>query len=97
MIILLDYKILFTSGACAIEEEHEVTLTGGSASDTHADYEYKARVIRYKMSGDFEDLPSMNTGRSSHACGLFTNIEGEIVSTVSPAGLEVPPTRAQVG
>ena len=74
-----------------------MTLTGGSASDTHADYEYKARVIRYKMSGDFEDLPSMNTGRSSHACGLFTNIEGEIVSTVSPAGLEVPPTRAQVG
>ena len=66
-----------------------MTLTGGSASDTHADYEYKARVIRYKMSGDFEDLPSMNTGRSSHACGLFTNIEGEIVSTVSPAGLEV--------
>ena len=63
-----------------------MTLTGGSTLDTHADYEYKARVIRYKMSGEFEDLPSMNTGRWSHACGLFNNIEGEIVSRKSVAG-----------
>ena len=61
-----------------------MTLSGGWSSDTGTEWGY--RVIRYKSSGEFEDLPSMNTGRWSHACGLFTNIEGEIVSRKSVAG-----------
>ena len=65
-----------------------MTLTGGWTSDrcnriaalcdTNTTYGY--RVIRYKSSGEFEDLPSMNTWRQGHACGHFTNVEGEIVS-----------------
>ena len=66
------------SSACAIEEEHEVTLTGGWSLDTGTEWGY--RVIRYKSSGEFEDLPSMDTWRQGHACGHFTNVEGEIVS-----------------
>ena len=38
-----------------------MTLSGGWSSDTGTEWGY--RVIRYKSSGEFEDLPSMNTGR----------------------------------
>ena len=55
-----------------------MTLSGGWSSDTGTEWGY--RVIRYKSSGEFEDLPSMDTWRQGHACGHFTNVEGEIVS-----------------
>ena len=55
-----------------------MTLSGGWSSDTGTEWGY--RVIRYKSSGEFEDLPSMNTLRQDHACGHFTNVEEEIVS-----------------
>ena len=60
--------------ACSIEEEQEVTITGGSHSYT--------RVTRYKMNGDSEALPRLKIGRYLHACGRFTNSDGDIVSFV---------------
>ena len=57
--------------ACSIEEEHEVTITGGYS---------KTLVTRYKMNGDSEALPRLKIGRYLHACGRFTNSDGDIVS-----------------
>ena len=36
-------------------------------------------VIRYKADGSSQTLPYMNTGRSSHACGLYTTSANSIV------------------
>ena len=68
----LECKKLYFSFACAIQEEQEVTITGGSGSGS--------KVTRYQMSGQSEALPNLVTGRSQHTCGVFTNTDGNIVS-----------------
>ena len=61
------------SGACAIEEEQEVTITGGLKNGGDI-------VIRYTVvNGYHHILPSLKIRRHSHACGHFTNSEGAIV------------------
>ena len=66
----LDYA---TRGACSIEEEQEVVITGG--------HDKLSLVTKYQMSGQSQSLPSLNTGRHWHACGYFTNTNGNIVSS----------------
>ena len=66
----LDYS---TRGACSIEEDQEVVITGGHTK--------LSDVTKYQMSGQSQSLPSLNTGRHWHACGYFTNTNGNIVSS----------------
>ena len=57
---------------CAIEEEEEVTVTGGSRS--------KRDVTRYRINGESEVLPKLLTDRYTHACGHITDTNGNTVS-----------------
>ena len=57
---------------CAIEDDEEVVLTGGS--DTWS------LVTRYNVEGEATTLPSLITGRHSHACGRVTTADLETVS-----------------
>ena len=45
-----------------------MTLTGGAHSRTS--------VVRYNADGDMETLPSLNTPRFHHACGVYSNNDG---------------------
>ena len=56
-----------------------MTITGGSLGDGNDDEGVK--VIRYTVvKGYYHILPSLNIARRNHACGHFTNTEGDIVS-----------------
>ena len=66
------FQVIYFSRGCAIEEEQEVVITGTGTNDR--------RVTRYKMSGESESLPSLNTPRNLNACGYFINSEGATVS-----------------
>ena len=57
---------------CAIEDDDEVVLTGGS--------ETRSLVTRYTVEGEATTLPSLNTGRFLHACGTITTADQELVS-----------------
>ena len=60
-----------------------MTITGGNRGTNEKPDPYlhlRQSVIRYKINGDSEDLPNLKTGRYLHACGLFTNSDGDIVS-----------------
>ena len=37
------------------------------------------RVVRYNRQGDVTDLPELNTGRWSHACGFYINANNQKV------------------
>ena len=64
------------SAACAIEEEHEVIITGGSANYVTT---WQETVVKYTVTGKKENLPSLNKGRQQHACGHFKNSESSTV------------------
>ena len=50
------------SGACAIQEDDRVIITGG----------HSARIVSvYNETGWIEDLPALKEGRRSHACTSF--------------------------
>ena len=52
-----------------------MVLTGGRATgDTKI-----TSVIKYNIQGTATDLPSLNTGRSYHACGKFRKTDGSVV------------------
>ena len=52
-----------------------MVLTGGRATgDTKITV-----VTKYNMQGTATDLPSLNTGRSYHACGKFRKTDGSVV------------------
>ena len=70
MSIMIRYH---TSNYCAIGDDNEVVLTGGSAKDL------ENLVTRYNMEGKVTTLPSLKTGRMVHTCGKFTNKNGETV------------------
>ena len=61
-------------GACSIELEETVILTGGSRGG-HGE----TRVTVYNTDGYVEDLPSLNAGRFDHGCGHFVNNENQMV------------------
>ena len=67
--------ISFSSYGCGIEEQEFVVLTGGDYS--------AADVVKLSQEGEAETLPSLNQGRSRHACGKFTNSDGSIVRYIS--------------
>ena len=59
--------------ACAIQDQQDVVITGGTFSNE--------KVIKYlKIDGTSQNLPDLNQGYLLHACGLFLNSDGETVS-----------------
>ena len=64
--------------ACGFADEDDDTyiITGGSHN-----YETKTTVSRYNTDGWMEDLPSLNNGRSGHACGTYLDIFDNRVSS----------------
>ena len=67
------------SGACAIELEDKVVVTGGGY-DVYGDYYIyyfntenivTSKVSVYNIGGWVEDLPDLNTGRYNHGCGNY--------------------------
>ena len=71
----LAYK---TYAACSIEEEESVVITGGY--DGHQPHGNNKKVTKYHMDGNSKPLPNLISGRYWHACGLFINANGDIVS-----------------
>ena len=69
-------SIFYPSYHCAIEDDDEVVLTGGVGSHGWSD----DGVTRYNVEGEATSLPSLITGRFSHACGTFTTADQETVS-----------------
>ena len=66
--------IFIFSGACAIELEDRVVVTGlGDGNNI---------VQEYTMSGPLEQLASLQTGRSSHACAYYLDSDDGVVSIV---------------
>ena len=62
-----------------LNDDWEVVLTGGRATgDTKITV-----VTKYNMQGTATYLPSLNTGRSYHACGKFRKTDGSVVNHVS--------------
>ena len=67
------------SRACAIEENEEVTITGGQENE--GGYIPTKKVTRYKSDGKSENLPKMKIERFNHACAQITSTDGNIVSS----------------
>ena len=67
------------SNRCAIDDGEEVVLTGGWSPGTTY-----STVTRYNMQGQATTLPSLNTARSTHACGTIKKSDG---ATVVSCGL----------
>ena len=65
-------RILCCRGACSIQLEESVIITGGQYS--------RNRVEQYNLAGSMGRLPDLNTGRENHACGHYLH-NGEVVST----------------
>ena len=64
--------ILIFRDACAIELELQVVVTGG--------YNTASKVTVYNEGGFQEELPELLMGRSSHGCGHYTDVEGNLVA-----------------
>ena len=54
-------------------------LTGGEDEDSSGESSVTT-VTRYNMQGQTTTLPSLNTGRSYHACGTIKKSDGTTVS-----------------
>ena len=74
--------ILFLSFrfACSIQDEDKVIITGGSY--------HTSQVISYNLAGEVSRLPSLQSGRSWHACGHFVH-NGQVVSILEKSMLIV--------
>ena len=68
-----NYNHCYISFHCAIEDGDEVVLTGGVLGRDFL-------VTRYNVEGEATSLPSLNTGRATHACGKFITADLETVS-----------------
>ena len=71
LLVSVDHHCNF-SYHCAIEDDDEVVLTGGSYT--------RSLVTRYTVEGEATSLPSLITGRYYHACGTVTTADQEMVS-----------------
>ena len=65
---------------CAIDDDWEVVLTGGEKG---TGYNKMKTVTKHNMEGRATALPSLNTGRTYHACGKFRKTDGSVVNHVS--------------
>ena len=66
---------VYHSVACGIEDHEDNTfiITGGwDGGSTN-------RVTRYTQTGQFTDLPTLKTARSSHGCGSYRNLNDQKV------------------
>ena len=66
---------MYHSVACGIEDNDDTTfiITGGyDVSSTN-------RVTKYTQTGQFTDLPTLNTARSYHGCGSYRNSNNQKV------------------
>ena len=78
MYILCGYRLISNSisssgGACSIQLEETVIITGGTLALT------MTRVTVYNTEGYVEDLPNLNEARSDHGCGHFVNTDNQVV------------------
>ena len=64
--------IFIFSWACAIELQDQVVVTGLGDDDDI--------VQVYTLSGPQEQLPSLQTGRSRHACAHYLDSQDRVVS-----------------
>ena len=64
-------EVFICRGACAIELQHTVVVTGGEAS--------RSIVQVYNISGPQEQLPDLLTARHDHACAHYVDSENRIV------------------
>ena len=60
-------SLFYLSSACAIAAGDAVVITGGAWVDGQ---DYKT-VSVYTVDGWQEDLPSLNIGRTDHACSSY--------------------------
>ena len=60
-----------------------LTLTGGYYTNT--------AVTMYNLTGNFWELPEMNTGRWSHGCGFYTRGEQTVSIYTREPRPERPP------
>ena len=66
---------LYFSGACSIELEDKVILTGGVI-----DSEESSIVSIYGRDGWLRDLPNLQSIRRSHGCGHYVDDSNRVVS-----------------
>merc|ERR1711915_667321 len=69
-------------GACGIEDEDSLIITGGKWINTEAESVTTKTVDRYNSKGFVEDLPEMKVARQSHGCGYLYQ-EGKKVLVVA--------------
>ena len=77
MLVIVDIISPYIRFACSIELQDFVILTGGYDVSYHGPM---AQATIYNQQGFQADLPSLNTGRHSHACGHFVNMDMQAVS-----------------
>ena len=68
-------KFLYFSGACGIELEDTVILTGGVI-----DSKERTTVSIYDKDGWVRDLPNLKTVRKNHGCGHYIDDSNKLVS-----------------
>ena len=66
---------MYFSGACAIEMEETIILTGGVI-----DNEESTDVSIYNKDGWVRDLPNLQTVRKRHGCGHYIDDSNNLVS-----------------
>ena len=65
---------------CGIQEEGAVVLTGGQRGGEKGVTYATKNVTRLNAFGETTSLPFLLVARQAHACGKFTNSDGNIVS-----------------
>ena len=68
-------KYLFFSGACPIQLENKVILTGGVIDSVES-----TTVSVYDRNGWIGNLPNLQTVRRNHGCGHYRDDNDNIVS-----------------
>lgn len=76
----MEHKI---QDACGIPVEDTFILTGG--------YHTRTTVTMYNISGNFWELPKLNTGRWNHGCGYYVREEEVILVVAGGTGEEFEP------
>ena len=66
------------SGACSIELEDKVIVTGSITEDFHFN-----KVDMYTHTGWIMELPDLITERFNHGCGHFINSDNKMVFDVT--------------
>ena len=76
-ITLCVLTFLYFSHACTIQLEDQVISTGGGNG-----IQIISRVYVYNIDGWVRNMPDLNTARSYHACGHYTNSDDKIVNSM---------------